>query len=135
MAISRTAPIILLCLVGCSDAEHTEAKWASRPNAPSPYSAILIEESDRFALGGSDVYKIRIDAAPHNDDGWFFRESLDTDLAETPTPELRWITANDLLVTVHTGQIDGLRRRRFGGDGRPVGSLTVRYLADQPKQQ
>ncbi|PXA85443.1 hypothetical protein DMC47_37560 [Nostoc sp. 3335mG] len=134
MAITRTALIIFLCLSGCSDAEHTETKWASRPKVPSPYSAMLIEESDRFALGGSDTYHIRLDAAPRNDDGWFFRENLDTDLAEGPKPELSWPTANDLLVTIHTAQIDGQRRRRFGGDGRPEGSLVIRYVADQPKQ-
>jgi hypothetical protein len=106
----------------------------SRPAIPSPYSATLIEESDRFTLGSSDVYKVRIDATPRNDDGWFFRENLDTDLGETPKPELQWLSPNDLLITVHTAQIEGQRRRRFGGDGRPAGSLTVRYLADQPKQ-
>ena len=134
MAIIRTAPIIFLCLLGCSDTEHTETKWVSRPNAPSPYNATLIHESDRFALGGSDTYQIRIDAAPRNDNGWFFRENLDTDLAETPKPELRWSTANDLMVTVHTAHVDGQRRRRFGGDGRPEGSLIVQYIADQPKR-
>jgi hypothetical protein len=134
MAITRTAPIICLCLLGCSDAEHTETKWVSRPNAPSPYSATLIEESDRFALGAVDVYHIRIDAAPRNDDGWFFRQNLETDLGEPPKPELRWTSASDLFVTLHTAQMDGQWRRGFGGDGRPIGSLTVRYLADQPKQ-
>ena len=134
MAIARIIPIIFLCLLGCSDVEHTEKKWASRPKPPSPYSATLTEESYRFTLGASDAYEIRIDAAPHNDDGWFFRKDLDTDLAEAPKPELRWTTANDLLVTVHTAQIDGQWRRRFGGDGRPTGSLIVQYVPDQPKQ-
>ncbi len=130
MRVVRIVPIICLGLMGCSN--HTEKKWASRATGVSPYSATLIEES--YNNGESNSYRVRLDTARRNDDGWFFVEDLDTDLIISPKPVLQWTSTNDLLVTVHTAEIEGQTQRRFGGDGRPVGSLIVRYLADQPKQ-
>lgn len=75
-----------------------------------------------------------MDAAPLGDNGWFFVDDLNTGLIISPKPDMRWTSPTDLLVTVHTTEIDGQTRRRFGGGGRPTGSLTIQYVADQPKQ-
>ncbi len=127
-------PLLIAALVvsACSGPQPVERKWISRPVQKSAYSAMLIE--DTYNAGESNEYHLRLDAAPAGDDGWFFRNDLDTGLIISPKPDLRWTSPTDLLVTVHTAEIEGQIRRALGGNRHPVGSLTVRYIADQPKQ-
>ena len=120
-----------LCLTGCSP-QHEERRWRSRGIATSPYSATLTETD--YNHGESNAYQLRVDASAHGDDGWFFVDDLATDLITSPKPDVRWASPNDLIVSVHTAKIEGQTRRRFGNHGRPLGSLTVRYLPDQPDQ-
>lgn len=124
--------IVALGLSACSGPQHVERKWISRPAQKSAFAAMLIE--DDYNAGESNEYHLRVDAVPAGDDGWFFKDDLHTGLIISPKPDLRWTSPTDLLVTVHTAEIDGQTRRRFGGNRHPAGSLTVRYIADQPKQ-
>jgi hypothetical protein len=130
MKVAIVVPAICLCLIAC--VQRSERKWTSRPALPSPYSATLFETN--YNNGESNALRIRFDAAPREDNGWFFVDDLNTGLIVSPKPEMRWTSPNDLLVTVHTAEIDGQTRRRFAGHGRPPGSLTIRYVADQPRQ-
>jgi len=127
MTIRLIVPAICFCLSAC--VQQSEQKWSSHADAPSPYSATLIETD--YNNGESNEFQIRIDAAPNK---WFFVEELNSGLIISPKPYLQWTSPNDLLVTVHTAQIDGQTRRRLGGYGTPPGSLTIRYVADQPRQ-
>ncbi|MGY2737340.1 hypothetical protein [Sphingomonas sp. UYP23] len=124
--------IAALVVSACSELRPVERKWMSRPAQKSAYSAMLIE--DTYNAGESNEYHLRLDTAPAGDDGWFFKDDLDTGLIISPKPGLRWTSPTDLLVTVHTAEIEGKTRQALGGNHHPVGSLTVRYIADQPKQ-
>jgi len=130
MSITRLALLVCMLLPGC--AKHTETKTPIAAPARSPYSATLL--TDSYNDGESNEFRLRLDAAPKGDDGWFFIEELKTDLATMPNPEVMWTSPNDLSVTVHTAKIDGQTRRRFGGHGRPDGSLIIKYVGDQPEQ-
>ncbi|MGR6327721.1 hypothetical protein ACU5AX_01510 [Sphingomonas sp. XXL09] len=130
MKIASAVPALSLCLVAC--VQQSERKWTTHAASPSPYSATLIETD--YNNGESNALRVRVDAAPHGDNGWFFVEDLSTGLITSPQPDMRWISPNDLLVTVHTAEIEGQTRRRFAGQGRPSGSLTIRYIADQKPQ-
>lgn len=119
--------LVGVCLAGC--AEHHDRKWFSYSEGASTYSATLTERD--YNQGESNAFKIRIDAAPLNDDGWFFVEDLHTGMINSEKPDLHWTSPNDIMVVVHTAKIEGQTRRLFGGGARPAGSLTIRYLADQ----
>lgn len=127
-------PLLIAALVvsACSGPQPVERKWVSRPAQKSAYSAVLTE--DTYNEGESNQYHLRLDAAPAGDDGWFFKNDLDTGLIVSPKPDVRWTSPTDLLVTVHTAEIEGQTRRALGGNRHPVGSLTVHYVADQPEQ-
>lgn len=129
MKVSSTALIVACALSACSAPQPVERKWISRPTQKSAYSATLIK--DTYNDGESNQYHLRMDAAPACDDGWFFKDNLDTGLIISPKPDLRWTSPTDLLVTVHTGEIEGQTRRSLGRNGHPAGSLTIRYIADQ----
>ncbi len=130
MSITRLTLFVCLLLPRCS--QHSETKTLVPPPGRSPYGATLL--TDSYNDGESNAFRLRLDAAPHGDDGWFFIEDLKTDLTATPNPEVKWTSPNDLIVTVHTAKIDGQTRRRFGGRSRPDGSLIIRYIGDQPVQ-
>jgi hypothetical protein len=130
MRILLSLPAFCLCLTAC--AQKSERKWTSHPSSPSPYSATLIETD--YNDGESNALRIRVDAAPRQDDGWFLIEDLNTGLVLSPKPDMRWTSPNDLIVTVHSAEIKGQTRRHFTGHGRPSGSLTIRYVVDQPRE-
>ena len=126
--------LILACalaVAACSP-EHEKSSWQSRPPKPSPYRATLIE--DAYNHGESNEFSLRIDAAPSNgDNGWFYEGPLDAGGAiHSPKPQLVWTSPTDLLVTVHTAKLEGQTVRRFGDNGRPSGSVTIRYVAEGP---
>lgn len=126
--------IIIACAVSfaaCSP-EHEKTSWESRPWGPSPYRAMLIE--DAYNHRESNEFSLRMDAAPANgDNGWFYIDPLAAGgRILSPRPQLTWTSPTNLLVTVHTGELEGQTVGHFGGDGRPVGSETVRYIADGP---
>ena len=127
----------LLFLALCSTAaiaspQHNRESWVSIPASKSPYRATLTE--DAYSLGESNQFSLRIDAQPTNGfNGWFYEGPLDAGGAiHSPRPQLVWTSPTDLLVTVHTAELEGQTIRRFGGDGRPRGSVTIRYIADGP---
>lgn len=124
--------LLLLCLFGCSP-QHGQERWRYAPEPSSPYQATLI--GDDFNLGESQQFSLRIDAQPAEagDNGRFFEGPIEAGGAiNPPRPQLVWTSATDLLVTAHTKELEGQTTRRFGGNGRPRGSVTIRYVADGP---
>lgn len=119
----------LLSIAACSP-EHEKTSWQSRPMKASPYRATLIE--DAYNHRETNEFSIRIDAAAvKGTDGYFFVQPLDTGgHLLSPRPQLTWTSPTDLVVTVHTGQLDGQVVRQLGGFGEPSGSLTIHYIAD-----
>ncbi|WP_308514363.1 hypothetical protein [Sphingomonas flavescens] len=134
----RTMPVrVWLLLVFWSGAafaspQHVQQSWHLRPTAKSPYRATLTE--DTYNFGESNRFSLRIDASPSNgDNGWFYEGPLEAGGAvHAPKPELVWTSSTDLLVTVHTAELEGKTVRRFGGNGRPRGSVTIRYIPHGP---
>lgn len=127
----------LLVLICCSSAawaspQHDRRSWPSSYGSSSPYRATLTE--DEYNFGESNEFSLRIDAQRSDgDNGWFFVVSLDAGGAtHSPKPQLVWTTATDLLVTVHTADLEGQTIRKFGGKNRSRGSVTVRYIAYGP---
>ena len=125
---------LLLCCssVACASPQHKQESWQSRPASTSPYRATLTE--DEYNFEESNQFTLRIDAEPlRGDNGWFYEGPLEAGGAmHSPKPQLLWTSPTDLLVTVHTAALDGQTVRRFGGNGRPKGSVTIRYIADGP---
>lgn len=126
--------LVLVCCSSCAIAspQHSRQSWKSSSASTSPYRATLTE--DEYNLGESNQFSLRIDAQRANgDDGWFYEGPLEAGGAiHSPRPQLVWTSATDLLVTVHTAELEGQTIRRFGGSGRPKGSVTIRYIADGP---
>ena len=125
----------LLLLICCSSVavaspQHNRENWNSTPAEASPNRATLTE--DEYNLGESNQFSLRIDAQPANgDNGWFYEGPLEAGGAiHSPKPQLVWTSPTDLLVSVHTAELEGQTVRRFGGRGRPRGSVTIRYIAD-----
>ncbi len=131
MKIARVVPAVCFFLIAC--VQQTERTWTSQAPSPSPYSATLVETD--YNNGESNALRVRLDMVPQGSNGWFFVEDLKTGLITSPKPEMTWSSPYDLLITVHTAEIKGLTRRRFCAYGWPSGSLTIRYVADQPTQQ
>lgn len=118
-----------LSVAACSP-QHEKTSWQSRPSPTSLFRATLTE--DAYNYGESNEFSLRIDASPSkSDNGWFFVGPLETGgRIHSPKPQLSWTSPADLLVTVHTGELTGQTIRRFGGNGRPSGSVTFQYIAD-----
>ena len=121
--------VVSLCVAGC---HHERTSWQSHPAKPSPYKATLTEDS--YNYGDTNQFSLRIDAAAgKGGEGYFFTGPLDAGGAmSSPRPQLIWTSPTDLLVTVHTAELEGQTVRQLGDFGQPRGSLTIRYVADAP---
>lgn len=120
-----------LALAGCGPNVETRS-WVSQPFRGAPYTATLTGKT--FNWGESASYTLQLDAAPAGGDrGWGFRQDVDSGGAiRAVRPRLKWTSPTDLLVVVHTDRLSGTTVRRLNDLHRPAGSLTYRYIADQP---